>query len=156
MGKLIVHRKAYNRKPYTRKAYVRKSYMKDVKPGRGVKMKRIASTRVKRTKVPKTHVPASTYKVKDRGAPGRGPKVIPKLKENTLGGKGFFSKSAASRHRKELADARKYGYKKVQGKLSAVLVLNKRTKPSVSQKAKADKHYLAKTIGGKGSYGHRK
>lgn len=128
--KLTVHRKAYHRKAYT------------------------ARKNGKTYKVRASRVPASTYKTTDRGKPGRNRGHYKPLKEGTLGGKGFFSKSATARHRRELQDVKKYGYKSTQGKLSQEI----RFHPSnaVVMKAKADKRYLAKTVGGPGSYGPRR
>jgi len=130
MAKLTVHRKGYSRKPYERKGYKRKS---------GVK--------VKPAKVGRTKVPPSTYKVTDRGAKGRGKKVFPQLKRGTLGIS--FKNSAKTRRAKESKLAHKYGEKKIVGKLRALQVLNKRTNPKVSKKAKADSSYIAGSFIGK-------
>jgi hypothetical protein len=66
----------YSRKELTvhRKGSHRKGYVKDVLRGKGVKLKRIASTEVK----------GATYKIKDVGAVGRGPKVIGKLRKGVM------------------------------------------------------------------------
>jgi len=76
MAKLKIDRKAY-----TRKAHRRKSYVKDVKKGRGVKLKRIPATTVKKTRVPRTR-----FLRKDIGAKGRSPrpKGVPKLKKGRM------------------------------------------------------------------------
>lgn len=76
MAKLKVDRKAY-----VRKAHKRKSYVKDVKPGRGVKRKRIPETKVKKARVPRT-----IYLMKDIGKKGRTPKPkgVPKLRKGRM------------------------------------------------------------------------
>lgn len=121
---LRVHRKSYVRKPYVRKSYVRKD-----------------GTRVKAAKVGVTRVPSSNFSIKDRGAKGRGKKVIPKLKKGTLGVN--FGWSAAKRRSVLRKKAKSLGEKKVVGKLRAIQVLNKRTNPFVSAKANADSKYVA-------------
>ena len=112
----------------------KKTFVKDVKPGPGVKLKRVTR---------------KSYTIKDRGALGRGPKIIPKLKKGTLGGPGFFKKSTEARRKFEVSLAKKIGEKKVQGKLQAVATLNKRINPSVSKKAAADRRFIAASFIGK-------
>ena len=127
---LTVHRKAYTRKPFT------------------------AHRNGKTYHVKSTRVPATTFRTTDRGKPGRNMGYFKPLKKGTLGGKGFFTKSAKARHTRELKDVRRYGYQSTQGKLSQEI----RFRPSnhVVTKAKADKRYLARMVGGKGSYGPRR
>jgi len=55
-------KKARKKLTVTRKGHIRKAHVKDVKPGRGVKKKRIKATRVK----------SSRYKIADKGKKGRG------------------------------------------------------------------------------------
>jgi len=55
--RLRVHRKGYHRRGYTRKDGVR---------------------------VKACYVPPTTYYIKDRGAPGRGRKVLPELREDKM------------------------------------------------------------------------
>jgi hypothetical protein len=74
---------------------------------------------------------------------------IPKLKSGTLGGKGFFSKTAGQRRRIESSLAHKIGEKKVQGKLQAIAVLNKNRNPVVMKKAQSDRSYIAGRFIGK-------
>ena len=131
-AKLTVHRKGYTRKAHHRKSYVRSD-----------------GIRVKASSVGASRVPASSFKIKDRGAVGRDKKVVPELKEGTLGGKGFFSKSTKQRHAIESKLAKRHGETSVMGKLSSVSVLNKRTNPSVSKKAKGDKHWVGGSYKGK-------
>jgi hypothetical protein len=94
-----------------------------------------------------TKVKATSFKIKDRGRPGRGKKIIGKLKEGSLGVD--FSNKAQTRRTKESKLAKKIGEKKVVGKLRAVQVLNKRTNPKLSKKAKADAHFIASSFKGK-------
>lgn len=112
---------------------------------RMIRVDRKAYTTKKGVKVPRT-----VYKIKDRGAPGRGPKVIPTpLKEGTLGGKGFFKKSATARRRIAAEVAKRKGEKVVQGKLQAVATFTKRTNPAVARKAAADRKWIAARFQGK-------
>lgn len=119
MGKLRIDRKAYRRKAYRRKSGVM----------------------VKRTKVPRTK-----FLIKDRGKPGRGPKILPKLKK---GGLGFplKGKSQSWINKKALAHARVVGERKGAGQLRALQVLNKRTNPTISRKAAKAAKYVYKNIG---------
>lgn len=112
------------RKGYIRRGYVRKD---------GVRVKR-------------TRVPATTFKIKDRGAKGRGKKVLPKLKKGSLG----FSlkgKTQAQINRLALKKARALGERRVAGKLRALQVLNKRTNPTISRKAAKAAKYVYQHIG---------
>lgn len=126
MAKILVLRKSYVRRPHRRSAFTRMS--------KG-KRQQIKSTNVKRTIMPPTQ-----FAIKDKGAKGRGIKLFD-LKEGTLGVS--FSDSARKRRLQEIALARQIGEKKVVGKLRAIQVLNKRTNPTVSKKAKADAHFIA-------------
>lgn len=112
--KLTVHRQAY-----TRRSYVKSD---------GAKVK-------------KARIPAADYKVKDRGNPGRGTKVIPKLKSGSLG-KGYFSKTDRVRHTILKNKGSKIGEKRLAGKLRAIQVLNKNINKSVSRKAAADAKWV--------------
>jgi len=86
-------------------------------------------------------VSPTTFMIRDRGRVGRGPKLIPALKQGSLGVD--FSDSALKRRRKEVRLAKSLGEKKVVGKLRAIQVLTKRTSPSTSQKARADARFIA-------------
>jgi len=123
MAKLTVHRKGYKRK----------SYVKDVKRGKGVKLKRI----------PAAYVKPATFKITDIGARGRGKKILPKLKRGTLGGAGFFERSRESQLRLARGVASKYGEKVALGKLRALQVFFKRTDPEKSERAKKLAHEIA-------------
>ncbi len=104
-----------------RKGYRRKSYT--------------ASRKGKLVKVGPAHVKASTFKIHDRGKPGRGPKVVPPLKEGVFGGPGFFKRSQADQERIAFRRARSVGEKKAVGELRALQVFFKRTDPVKSKRA---------------------
>lgn len=115
---LTVRRKSYRRKPYTRKD----------------------GTRVKGT-----IVPATTYKIKDRGVPGRGPKVIPYIRKGLLGKYGYNAKKPAAIRRKALVRSAKVnGYQVPIDQLIAVRTLNKRTNPSISNVFNSDILWMRK------------
>lgn len=122
MAILTVHKKGYTRKAYTRKG--------------GIKVKA-------------TKVSPSTFSIKDRGATGRGTKIIPPLKAGKLGGKGFFAKSKSQQKKIAFADAKKRGEKKTVGSLRAIQVFNKRVNPKVSNRAKQLSKEVAGSFKGK-------
>lgn len=108
--------------------------------------------RVKRkgfTRKDGTRIAPTRFNIRDRGAPGRGPRVIPPLREGTLGGPGFFSKTQDVRRRREVMLAKRIGERKVQGKLQAIATFNKRTNPAVSRKAASDRRFIASSFVGK-------
>jgi hypothetical protein len=127
--KIRIDRKAYIRKGHHRRSYIRED---------GIKVK---SSYVDKTKVPRTK-----FNVKDRGKPGRGPKVLPKLKK---GGLGFSLKGEKQSeiNRKALAHARMVGERRAAGQLRALHILNKRTNPVISRKAAIAARYVYKNIG---------
>jgi len=94
-----------------------------------------------------TRVQATTFRIRDLGRPGRGPKVIPKLRKGRLGVD--FSKSARSRRRREVMVAKRLGEKSVLGMLQAIVVFNKRVNPVVSRKAASDRRFIASSFIGK-------
>lgn len=104
-----------------------------------------------------TRVRATQFCAEDRGAPGRGPKVIPPLKEGALGGPGFLSKPERTRHKLLAASVERDGYRTTLGRLNALEVFGKRT---FSQKEldtiEADRQWLVRKFGGPGSFGPRK
>lgn len=129
MARLRIDRKAYTRKRHRRESFRRKG-------------KRIPATSVKRTKVPRT-----IFTIKDRGRPGRGPKILPRLRK---GGLGFPLKgrSQSEINRNALRHARAVGEREAAGQLRAVQVLTKRTNPVISRKAKIAAKHVYKNIGG--------
>ena len=110
-------RKGYNRKGYTRKD----------------------GTRVKATYVPESCIV-------DRGNPGKGPKLIPKLKKGELSEFGYsLSYRLVGERRGPLKKAiKKYGALSIMRKLNAVATLLKNTSPTKSQRAKADSKWISR------------
>ena len=112
MGKLTVRRKGHTRKAFTAK--------------RGGS---------KKVKVAKTRIRSSTFKISDRGKPGRGPKVVPPLKEGALGGPGFFNRSTDEQEQIVFSRAKEIGERKVVGELRALQLFFKNTDPQKSRRA---------------------
>lgn len=120
----MITRKGYNRKGYTRKGYTRSD-----------------GTKVKKSYVPPTYVPPS--KIKDRGLPGKGPKIIDMTDERHLGKFGFSLKNSTSeRHASENAAVEANGYAWVIRRLNAIRTLLKNTEPQYTKKITADMEYL--------------
>src|ERR687894_1777672 len=94
MAKLTIHRKGHARKALPKK--------------RG-------SKEGKKVKVAKTRVKPSTFKITDRGKPGRGSKVVPPLEEGALGGAGFFDRSNDEQEQIVFNRAKEAGEKKRSG-----------------------------------------
>jgi hypothetical protein len=111
MAKLTVRRKGHTRKAFTAK--------------RGGK----------KIKVTKAQVKPSTFKISDRGKPGRGPKVVPPLEEGALGGPGFFNRSNDEQEQIVFERAKEMGERKVIGELRALQVFLKNTDPQKSRRA---------------------
>lgn len=111
MAKLTVRRKGYSRKAF------------------------IAKHAGKTIKIAKARVAPSTFKVRDRGNPGRGPKVVPPLEKGALGGPGFFNRPAEKQEQIVLNRAKKMGERKVVGELRALQVLFKTSDPQKSRRA---------------------
>ncbi len=112
MAKLTIRRKGHTRKAFT------------AKRGSG-----------KKVKVTKARVRPSTFKISDRGKPGRGPKVVPPLEEGALGGPGFFNRPNDEQEQIVFNRAREVGERKVVGELRAVQVFLKNTDPQKSRRA---------------------
>ena len=97
---------------------------------------RLDGTRVKGARV-------SSHLIKNRGAPGKGPKLIGRLRSGALSAFGYHSaNSARSRHTALNKAVKNYGGLSVFRKLGAVATLTKRTSPSTSQKYKSDQNYV--------------
>src|ERR671920_940427 len=96
MAKLTIRRKGHTRKAFTAK--------------RGGK----------KVKVAKEPVKPSTFKIRDRGKPGRGPKVVPPLEEGALGGAGFFDRSNDEQEQIVFNRAKEAGERKGVGELLAL------------------------------------
>jgi hypothetical protein len=113
MAKLTISRKGHTRKAFT------------AKRGGGKKVVKVTKARVK----------PSTFKISDRGKPGRGPKVVPPLEEGALGGPGFFNRSEDEQEQIVFERAKEVGEKKVVGELRALQVFFKTTDPQKSKRA---------------------
>ena len=114
MVKLTIHRRGYAKKALPKK--------RDSKEG-------------KEAKVAKTRVKPSTFKIRDRGKPGRGPKVVPPLEEGALGGAGFFDRSNDEQEQIVFNRAKEAGESKVVGELRALQGFFKTTDPQKSKRA---------------------
>ena len=119
MAKITVHRKAYNRKAYTRKDGVR---------------------------VSASHVPAATFKIPDKGAPGRGKKLF-EIK-GTLGG---YKTSMPTHERRRIlrSQIRQHGVARVWRRLHAMVVVRKREQLGHRRIFEADRNWVAATFGTK-------
>jgi hypothetical protein len=97
-----------------------------------------------------TRVKATAYKMKDRGAKGRGKKVIKIKKEGALGGAGYLKQTAAGRHQDLRRSVRSSDYRTTAGRVSALRVFLKRTGTrSELAKLKADQNWLRRQYGKK-------
>lgn len=120
-----------------RKAHRRKSFIKDVKRGKGVRLKRIPATRVK----------SATFKIRDIGTVGRGRKVIPKLKKGLLKKLGYSTKLPARQRRIALRRAdRRFGTPRLFRMLQAQVVLRKRIQPKIKKIFEADRNWVEKNL----------
>lgn len=102
------------------------------------------------TRVDGTRVSATTFCAPDRGAPGRGPDIIPTPRPGSLGGPGYTSKSAEARHRILRKHVRDHGYASTIATLQSRINLGHRT---MGKKALAvfesDKRWAQRTFSGK-------
>lgn len=78
-------------------------------------------------------VKPSTFKISDRGKPGRGPKVVPPLERGALGGPCFFNRPPSEQKQIVFRRAKRMGGRKVVGELRALQVFFKTTDPSKSK-----------------------
>ena len=111
MAKLTIRRKGHTRKAFTVK--------------RGGKKVKVAKARVK----------PSTFKISDRGKPGRGRRVVPPLEEGALGGSGFFDRSNEEQEQIVFNRAKEMSERKVVGELRALQVFFKTTDSQKSRRA---------------------
>ena len=120
-----------------RKGHRRKSYVKDVKKGRGVRLKRI----------PATFVKPATFKIKDIGAVGRGKKVVKITRRGALKRLGYSTKTSPQVRREALRKAdRKFGSQTLFRMLQAQVVLRKRIQPRARKVFEADRNWVEKTL----------
>lgn len=139
---LTVHRVKYTKKKYYRKGYTRKD-----------------GTKVSGAWVQKTKVPATTFKIKDVGAPGRGKKKIVIKRKGALGVVGYSTSKSTSERRRALRRAvKKYGKDSVWRMLNAQVRLREKAgepgevfRPNVASKARifqSDRDWITRTHGG--------
>jgi hypothetical protein len=84
--------------------------------------------------------------IKDRGRPGKGPKVLPKLKEGSLTQFGYSMKSKSrSRHTALNKAVKKFGAASVSRKLNVLAIYNKNTSPKTARTARSDRKYVMKS-----------
>ena len=84
--------------------------------------------------------------IKDRGAKGKGPKVIPQLKTGMMMGYSTYLKQS---ERRKILDRllKTTDYATVIRRLNAIRTLQKRTSPTISKKIGRDMRYLQKRYG---------
>ena len=106
-------------------------------PKKRIQKERYTATRRgrKKVKVSPAKVKPSTFKIRDRGKAGRGPKIVPPLKKGALGGPGFFDRPEGDQENIVFNRARETGERKVVGELRALQVFFKRTDPEKSRRA---------------------
>jgi hypothetical protein len=111
MSKVIIRRKGYTRKAFT------------------------ARRRGKTVRIGRAKVKPSTFTIRDRGKPGRGPKLVPPLARGALGGPGFFNRPRDQQKQIVFRRAKRLGERKVVGELRALQVFFKTTDPRKSRRA---------------------
>lgn len=87
--------------------------------------------------------------IKDRGLPGKGPKVIGKLEKGAMKRFGYSDvrhTSTADRHEALRKAVKHAGRDTVVDRLNAVAVLNKNTNPVVSEIFARDKRWVMRTF----------
>lgn len=90
-----------------------------------------------------TRVKATTYKMKDRGAKGKGKKVISVEHPGSLTALGYHLTDLAKTRRSALLKAlKKVSYANLIRKLNAIKVWNKRTNKTLSEKVSRDMDWL--------------
>lgn len=120
MGKLKIHRRAHPRRSFRKR---------------------------NGTYIQRTHVRAATFDIEDRGAPGRGSKVIKITKPGALKELGYSAFASAEQRRKALEKAvAKYGERSVIGMLQAQAVFRKRT-DGLAKVFASDRTWVAKSYG---------
>jgi hypothetical protein len=115
-----------------------------IKPHKRKSYRRRDGTVVKGTMV-------SKHKRKDVGLPGKGPKILPKLKPGKLGKHGYSLAKAATARRRALIKSSKIGTKESKKKmlqtrrrLTILKNYTKRSQPSNYRKYNADEKWLSK------------
>jgi hypothetical protein len=111
MSKVTIRRKEYTRKAFT------------------------ANRRGKKVRVSSAKVRPSTFTIRDRGKPGRGPKLVPSPAGGALGGPGFFNRPHDEQKEIVFRRAKRMGERKVVGELRALQVFFKTIDPRKSRRA---------------------
>lgn len=133
MRTLTVHKKAYTRKAYKRKAFTIE------RAGQRI--------HIPATEVEKTHVPATTFKIRDIGAIGRGKKVIKEIRVGLLKREGYAIDKPTSERQEALRRAdRKYGSISLFRKLQAQVVLRKRIQPRARKVFEQDRDFVKREL----------
>jgi len=82
--------------------------------------------------------------IKNRGKPGKGPKLFPKLKKGLLTEYGYSSKDSLSiRHRALKRAMKAYGKGNLANKLNSVYILNRNTNPRIASIFKKDQEWVS-------------
>jgi hypothetical protein len=98
------------------------------------------------TEVKAATVKPTTFKIKDRGKPGRGPKLI-KIKGHLDGY--HVDLSAEERHAVLRKAVKKYGIARVWRRLHAMVIMRKREQPAARAVFERDRDWVADTFGTK-------
>jgi len=117
------------------------------KAGKQYARKRKIKVRVKATTYRRNgkiiHRRAYTYRRKDLGKPGRGPKIIP-IEKGKLSKFGYSTKkSERARHAALNKAVKEYGTLSVYRMLNAQVILRKRTQPKARKIFEADRNWIA-------------
>lgn len=87
-------------------------------------------------------VKAATFKIRDRGAPGRGKKLF-KVKKGKLGVLGYSTAATQSKRRTAIGKAvKKHGALSTFRSLNAQVLFRKRQRDSAKKVFKADRDYV--------------
>lgn len=152
---------------YFRSASEAKRFLADARPGEAEydpahsrwnpkHRKLLVKRKAYRTKKGR-RVPAKSFRIADRGRPGRGPYTLPKIKKGGLGGPGYTSKPQAVRHAILRKVVKSKGYRTALGRIMLLRRYGKRTMSKGVLKLLArDRRWLVKTFGGEGSFKKRK
>jgi hypothetical protein len=105
-------------------------------------------------RVSRSTINPSTFKISDRGKPGKGPKVVPPLEKGAFGGPGFFKRPADEQKEIVFRRAKKIGERKVMGELRALQVFLKTTDPQKSRRALQLSKQVAGSFKGKQKVGY--
>lgn len=99
----------------------------------------------KKTKTGKT-ICIEPALIKDRGLPGKGPKLIPELKKGMLTSYGYSANDSAQKRHQSIKESAKHNDPlAIFRGLLAVSTLNKNTSPGSSKNLKADANWVKKT-----------